>query len=105
MKQENQLFENIRDQLVESSEKISAGRMMSSPAITYNRKVFAFLSTKGKMVFRLGKEYDYTAQNIDIQPFNPFAKKGPLPGWFEVSYTSSAHWQSLAEHALAFIQS
>lgn len=100
MKPEQQLFEEIRSELVETHQHVELGNMMGSPAITQNGKVFAFLSKKLLMVFRLGKEFDSETQDFEIRPFNPFKKKGPLAGWFEVPYSNHQHWKSLTSEAL-----
>ncbi|MFV1884163.1 MAG: hypothetical protein ACMZ7B_06740 [Balneola sp.] len=75
MKPEQQLFEEIRIELIENYPFVEAGNMMGSPAITQNRKVFAFLSKKFLMVFKLGKEFDPETQDFEIHPFNPFKKR------------------------------
>ncbi len=85
--------------MVEDHVPIEAGNMMGSPSITQNGKVFAFLSKKYLMVFRLGKDFDPTSQDFEIRPFNPFKKKGPLAGWFEVPYSEHIHWKPLTKEA------
>ena len=100
MKPEQKLFEEIRTELVDSYPQVEFGNMMGSPAITQNGKVFAFLSKKFLMVFKLGKEFDPSSQNFEIRPFNPFKKKGPLAGWFEVPYSSHQYWKPLTQEAL-----
>ena len=59
-----QQFTQIRERYCRREINIQAGKMMSSEAITYRGKVFAFFSTKQKMVFKLGKDYDPTAQSF-----------------------------------------
>ena len=100
MKPEQQLFEEIRTELIENYPFVEAGNMMGSPAITQNGKVFAFLSKKFLMVFKLGKEFDPATQDFEIHSFNPFKKKGPLAGWFEVPYSNHQHWKPLTKEAL-----
>lgn len=100
MKPEQQLFEQIRTELVKNYGHVEIGNMMGSPAITQNGKVFAFLSKKFLMVFRLGNKFDPSIQDFEIWPFNPFKKKGPLTGWFEVPYSNHQHWKSLTNEAL-----
>tara|TARA_R110000868_G_scaffold410693_5_gene699855 strand:- start:34560 stop:34874 length:315 start_codon:yes stop_codon:yes gene_type:complete len=100
MKPEEQLFEEIREELVSTKTNIEVGNMMRSPAITINGNVFAFLSKKYRMVFKLGKEFDPETQDFEIYPFNPFKKKGPLPGWFEVPFSEQHLWKDLTLEAL-----
>ena len=101
---EEQLFNKIRDQLSQKDFQIKAGKMMSSEAITYKNKVFAFLSRKKKMVFKLGKDFNTEHERFEINVFNPFKKRSPLNGWFEVPYTEKEHWESLSIKALNFLK-
>ena len=61
--------------------------MMSSEAITYNDKVFAFFSYKKKMVFKPGTEFEPDQEGFEICVFNPFKNRSPLNSWFEVPFT------------------
>lgn len=97
---EERLFEDIREELVSQNPDIAKGKMMSSEAITYQDKVFAFFSKKKKMVFKLGKAFDPDHVDMDIQVFNPFKNRGPLNGWFEVPYSEKEQWRPLAKQAL-----
>ena len=78
--------------------------MMSSEAITYKSKVFAFFSRKQKMVFKLGKDFDPNTYDIDISIFNPFKNRKPLYGWFEVSYDDKEQWEVLTQRSLNLIR-
>lgn len=98
---EEQLFNRIRQQFCQSDTRIKAGKMMSSEAIKYQDKVFAFFSRQKKMVFKLGAENDLDRYGSSIQAFNPFKKKGPLKGWYEVAYSDKELWEPLAERALS----
>ena len=49
-----QYFEIIRSQFCSNYKDVTVGKMMSSEAIHYKGKVFAFFSTRQKMVFKLG---------------------------------------------------
>ena len=97
---EEQLFNEIREKLCLTDPKIKVGKMMSSEAITYKGKVFAFFSRKKKMVFKLGKDFEPELTEIEMAVFNPFKKRAPLNGWFEVSYTEKEQWETLAQKAL-----
>lgn len=98
-------FNEIRNQLCLRDLNITSGKMMSSEAITYKNKVFAFFSRKKKMVFKLGKNFDPHTYGIEIQVFNPFKKRGPLNGWFEVPFSEKEQWEPLAEKALKYLKS
>jgi len=97
---EEEYFNEIRQLFINRHQGVSPGKMMSSAAVTYNDKVFAFFSRKKKMVFKLGKDFDPIREDYDIQVFNPFKKRPPLYGWFEVTYDHKDRWANLAEQAL-----
>ncbi|MFY0653668.1 MAG: hypothetical protein JXQ96_16610 [Cyclobacteriaceae bacterium] len=97
---EYEYFSQIRDKYCESSIDITSGKMMSSEAIQYKGKVFAFLSRKNRMVFKLGKEFDPVESEVEIYPFSPFKNKKPMGGWFEADYDQKDHWGILSEKAL-----
>lgn len=77
--------------------------MMGSPAIHYRKKVFAFFSRSNTMVFKLGKDFPMKGHEMEIREFNPFKKKGPLRGWFELEYRYHTSWEELAGKALEVI--
>lgn len=102
---EFEVFKNIRDLFCKVHEGVGEGKMMSSPAIHYRNKVFAFFSRNNKMVFKLGKAYPIDNLHIEIQEFNPFKNKGPLSGWYEAGYESHQNWEELTLKALEVITS
>lgn len=104
MNPEAKLFEQIREKVTIEETGVEAGKMMSSPAITYHGKVFAFLSKTGTMVFKFGKEFNPADQDFEATPFNPFKNKGPLAGWFEVPYAENQLWESLTKEALTLFK-
>lgn len=104
-KMEEQLFDIIRDQMCLQDAKIFTGKMMSSEAITFEGKVFAFFSRKKKMVFKLGKEFDPDQEGIEICVFNPFKNRPPLNGWFEIPYSEKEYWKPFTEKALSYLKS
>jgi hypothetical protein len=101
---EENYFNKIRDQFCRTDPAIRAGKMMRSEAVTYKGKVFAFFSRKKKMVFKLGKSFDPVSSGIEIAVFNPFKKRAPLNGWFEVPYTDMEHWEALTNRALTLVK-
>ena len=97
---EENLFNEIRERFCLANSGITVGKMMSSEAICYKGKVFAFFSRKKKMVFKLGKDFDQNAFGVEILVFNPFKNRAPLNGWFEVDFAQKEQWQPLARKAL-----
>ncbi|MEM9833897.1 MAG: hypothetical protein AAF944_24920 [Bacteroidota bacterium] len=102
---EEQLFNEIRQRFCLRDSQISPGKMMSSEAITYQGKVFAFFSRKQKMVFKLGKDFSPDEYGLEISVFNPFTKRQPLYGWFEVPFEEKEQWESLTQKALHQLKS
>jgi len=77
-------FEAIRDEFTTIQPQVEAGKMMSSPAITYRGKVFAFYHA-GEMTFKLGKDYEPARDGIQHWGLlNPFKHKPPMAGWFRI---------------------
>ncbi|MEX0314117.1 MAG: hypothetical protein AB3N18_08065 [Allomuricauda sp.] len=97
-------FMEIREQFCIKYPEVTEGKMMSSPAIHYKSKVFAFFSRKQKMVFKLGKGYPLNELDVEISEFNPFKNKKPLSGWYEVEYKYHKNWEGLTQLALTTIQ-
>ena len=101
---EQAYFNTLRDQFCEKDSFIKPGKMMSSEAITYDGKVFAFFSRKKKMVFKLGKDFQPDTVGREVAVFNPFKNRAPLNGWFEIPYTEKELWRPMATKALQLIK-
>lgn len=97
-------FEKIRDSFCTTDKAVTKGKMMSSPALHFKNKVFAFFSRKNTMVFKLGKNYPLNELEVPVKEFNPFKNKGPLPGWYEIDYTHHDKWANLTSKALELIK-
>ena len=93
-------FKEIRELFCLKHPEVTEGKMMSSPAIHYKNKVFAFFSKKDKMVFKLGKGYALEKHNFELSEFNPFKTKKPLAGWYEVDFEHHKKWEELSKIAL-----
>ena len=97
-------FEKIATQFVEGQEGVILGKMMSSPGLKYNNKVFAFFH-KDKMGFRLGTSFNLEANGVKhAEPLSPFKTKPPLKGWYMVDVIEADLWPLLTEEALRFTQ-
>lgn len=95
-----QRFRSIVDQLIHENSDITLGKMMSSPGIQYQDKVFAFYYA-GKMVFKLGR--DFQPEALGIRQYSllaPFKTKPPMVDWFEIPATEQHRWEELARYAL-----
>ncbi|NNF20849.1 MAG: hypothetical protein HKN67_02820 [Saprospiraceae bacterium] len=78
------------------------GKMMSSPGLKYNNKIFAFYH-KETMGFRLGPDFKPGSFGLmNAKPLSPFKTKPPLKGWYVVDHNESNLWEDLTELALEF---
>lgn len=94
------LFQRIRARLIAAHEWVEDGKMMSSPAVIYRGKVFAFYHQQ-EMIFRLGKDFDPAAQGIDHWEWlNPFKNKPPMTAWFRIPLAHEDRRDALAQQAL-----
>ncbi|MEQ8339328.1 MAG: hypothetical protein RIA62_18345 [Cyclobacteriaceae bacterium] len=83
---------------------VEKGKMMSSPGLKYNNKVFAFLY-KEKMGLRLGPSFDPDKWGLkNPEPLSPFKVKPPLKGWLLIDQREMDLWEPFADMALTFTQ-
>ena len=95
-------YNEIVTKVLNKCEGTYEGKMMSSPGVKYNDKVFIFYFKK-EMTFRLGKDFNLADYGIkDIKLLNPFKNKPPLKGWFVISYDEHDKWEELAYKAYEF---
>lgn len=100
MDKEEIFFIKISENLVKNHKDVKLGKMMSSPGIKFQDKVFAFYYNH-EMVFRLGVNAD--PKELGIKKFhllNPFKNKAPMKNWFVVPFSESVKWECLAKYAL-----
>lgn len=94
------LFLKIADKMIIEHSTVELGKMMSSPALRYKNKVFAFYHNK-EMIFRLGKEFEPEVFRLKkYSVLNPFKNRAPMYGWIEVPYVENKKWEKLAGYAL-----
>ncbi len=97
-------WQTLAETLVQTEDGVAHGRMMSSPAVTYGGKVFAFYCDtdflRGIGV-RLGRGYDIDAEALsEWQLLSPFKTRPPLKDWFVIGPADVAHWSRLSRQAL-----
>jgi hypothetical protein len=100
---EEQRFRSIAALLASENSAITLGKMMSSPALHYQGKVFAFYYGK-KMAFRLGR--DFQPELFTIQQYRllaPFKTKPPMVDWFEIPFDDQHRWEELSRYALELL--
>ncbi|MEQ8713585.1 MAG: hypothetical protein RIC80_11250 [Cyclobacteriaceae bacterium] len=105
MREEQLHFEELRQAMIDRDPTLAVDKMMSSPAVVYQDKVFCFLNRKFNMVFKLGKGFDSSTLNFPTEEFSPFKSKKPLSGWFEVDFVYAREWPQLADQALTQLKS
>lgn len=99
------LFQEIARSLLEQHPDVIEGKMMSSPGLKCNNKVFAF-HHKDQMGFRLGPSFDPVTFGLTTAaPLSPFKTKPPLKGWFMVTSDERFRWAELSALALEFTRS
>jgi hypothetical protein len=99
MKKPYTIFLRIQKEMVAEYASVNPGKMMSSPAIRYKTKVFAFYHNN-EMIFRMGKDFDPSTFKLKkYSILNPFKKKAPLYGWFQVPISEGKIWKKLAIYA------
>ncbi|TGV02016.1 hypothetical protein [Flavivirga rizhaonensis] len=96
-------FEAIRVKFCSNYKDVTVGKMMRSEAIHYKGKVFAFFSTKQKMVFKLGKGFNVKTIDVPLEMFSPFKNKKPMSGWYQLGAEYKDSWESLTSLALDII--
>src|SRR5258706_14568920 len=101
--EEEQRFRSIAALFARENSAVTLGKMMSSPALQYQGKVFAFYYGK-KMVFRLGR--DFQPELFNIQHYSllaPFKTKSPMVDWFEIPSADQHRWEELSRYALQLL--
>lgn len=105
MKTPEELFETIVEEFSTTNQEVLPGKMMSSPALQYKGKVFAFF-WKEQMTFKLGKERDLEAEFgiAEYDFLSPFKNKPPMKGWYVVSSQYADQWPTLTQEALFLME-
>ena len=86
--------------LMSTQDGVEPGKMMSSDAIRYRNKVFAFFH-QDMMTFKLGADFDPMDMGLEEwYPLSPFKSKPPLKAWFMIPEKYMDQWPRLAEMAL-----
>jgi len=99
-----EIYLEICRNICAKTEGVTEGKMMSSPGLKYNNKVFAFYH-KGTMGFRMGPLFNPEKFGLKYaKPLSPFKTKPPLKGWYVIESEESNLWKDLAEMALEFTQ-
>ncbi len=92
-------FNQIAKELIQEYDRVTPGNMMRSPALSFQKKVFAFYWNK-QMVFKLDHQAGLQMENFPGSSFlNPFKNKPPMKGWLVVPATHHKDWKLLTEMA------
>ncbi len=102
--EEEHCFRSIAALLASENSAITLGKMMSSPALHYQGKVFAFFDGK-QMVFRLGRDFQPESFYIrHSRVLAPFKTKPPMVDWFEIPSADQHRREELSRYALQLLR-
>jgi hypothetical protein len=97
-------WRELAESLVTREEGVDHGKMMSSDAVTYGGKVFAFYTTRGRfegLGVRLGRDHDIAGLKLSSWEYlAPFKSKPPMKDWILVGPVERKRWPELARLAL-----
>ncbi|MEQ9691252.1 MAG: hypothetical protein RLO48_16100 [Bauldia litoralis] len=97
-------WRHLADDLVANESGVERGRMMSSDAVKFGGKVFAFYTTKGKFAglgVKLGRDIDVFSLGLsEWEYLAPFKSKPPMMDWILVGPKDRARWPDMARFAL-----
>ncbi len=83
-----------------SNKNVTTGRMMSSPGVAYEGKIFAFFH-RGEMGFKAGREFDPASLGLRRWRYlSPYKTKPPMKDWFILTHKEVGFWKKLAVVAL-----
>jgi hypothetical protein len=98
------LWRRLADDLLAKEAGVARGRMMSSDAVTFGGKVFAFYTTRGRFAglgVRLGREVDvFSLKLTEWEYLAPFKSKPPMMDWVLIGRQDGARWPEMARLAL-----
>ena len=99
-----ELWTALAAELVAREKGVSHGKMMSSDAVTFGGRVFAFHTGKGRfegLGIRLGRTFDVDALALSSWEYlAPFKSKPPMKDWILVGPAERKRWPELARLAL-----
>ena len=102
-------WQRLSDDLIASEDGVERGRMMSSDAVTFGGKVFAFFTTKGRFAglgVRLGRETDvFSLKLSEWEYLAPFKTKPPMMDWILIGASDRDRWPELARLGLDIMRS
>ena len=99
-----ELWKNLAAELVAREKGVGHGKMMSSDAVTFGGRVFAFYTGTGRfegLGVRLGRTFDVDALALSSWGYlAPFKSKPPMKDWILVGPAERKRWPELARLAL-----
>ena len=93
-------FNRVIHQLEQRYSHLARGQMLSSPAIEYKGRAFAFCQQDKMIIKYLDREVLIGIGIRATQDYRPFTKQVSLSQWCEVPFYYHADWTELAEMAL-----
>lgn len=99
----------LAEALVAKETGVERGRMMSSDAVTFGGKVFAFYTTKGHFAglgVKLGRDLDvFSLKLTEWEYLAPFKSKPPMMDWIVVGNQDRDRWPEMARLAFDVMRS
>ena len=98
------IFNQVISQLLERHKHLAIGKMLSSPAIEYKGRAFAFCY-RDTMIIKYGDTDQLMSCGIRAtQEYRPFSNRMTFSQWREVPYYYRDDWTLVAEMALGALQ-
>lgn len=98
----------LADDLIASEPGVERGRMMSSDAVKFGGKVFAFYTNKGRFAglgVRLGRDVDVFSLKLKAWEYlAPFKSKPPMMDWILIDGQDRLRWPEMARFALTVMR-
>lgn len=99
-----ELWTDLAAALVAKEKGVQHGKMMSSDAVTFGGRVFAFYTGTGRfegLGVRLGRAFDVDGLALSSWEYlAPFKSKPPMKDWILVGTVDRKRWPELARLAL-----
>ena len=94
------IFNLVIDNLEQRYSHLARGQILSSPAIEYKGRAFAFCQKDNMIIKYHDREVLINIGIRATQDYRPFTNRVSFSQWCEVPFYYHADWTSLAEMAL-----
>lgn len=102
-------WKRLAEDLVAHEEGVERGRMMSSDAVKFGGKVFAFYTARGRfqgLGVRVGRDLDvFSLKLAEWEYLAPFTSKPPMMDWILIGAKDRVRWPEMARLGLSLMRS